>query len=93
MNISYCTHTRLIQHNIITIMYMCAFLDDGHPFPHDTVLETSNCGGTQIPGSAFCQTLDRFGITPKNISNMTGFEKQFQVIITSINDGLCTTIA
>ena len=85
----YSHQTHAHTHYIIIIMYMYVFLDDDHPFPHDAVLKTSNCRDTQIAGSDFCQALDQLGITHKNSSNITGFEKQ---IITSVNDGLYTTI-
>ena len=45
------------------------------------MLETLICGDTQIPASDLRRALDRLGKMDKNFSNMTGFEKQFQVTL------------
>ena len=85
------THARFL-HTRIFIFMLYVWLDDDHPVSRDAVLETSNCTDTQILGSDFCQTLDQLGETYKSSSNMTSFEKQFQLMMTSLNNGLCIII-
>ena len=52
------------------------------------MLETWICGDTQIPASSLRLALDRLGKIDKKFLNITDFEKQFQVTLKRLFNGL-----